>query len=107
MQGSVMCATISRHMHQFHWYSATLRITVLNAQAYTIADEQRHDRTAKRGRPLGHVGLALMALALPLLATDRGRALLASVTWSVRPAVRPRALVTSKRRRPALPAGPA
>jgi hypothetical protein len=94
-------------MHQFHWYSATLRITVLDAQAHTIADEQRRDRTTKRGRPLGRVGLALLALALPLLATDRGLALLAGVPRYVRPAVRPRALVRSKCGGPALPAGPA
>ena len=48
-QGSVMCATISRYMHQFHWYSATLRITVLNAQAYTIAPAA-HVRSAPAAR---------------------------------------------------------
>ena len=95
-------------MHQLHWYSARLRITVVRAHAHTSADERRSNRTTSRGRPLGLVGLAFMALALPVLATERGRAQLGGVlSRYLPPAVRLRALVSSRHGRPALPTGPA
>ena len=94
-------------MHQLHWHSETLRVTLVNVHAHTLPHGQRSDRTTTRGRPLARVGFALLALAFPLLATDRGRALLAAVLPRyLRQAARPRALVSSGRGGPRLPAGP-
>jgi hypothetical protein len=94
-----------RDMNQLDWCSARLSVTVIKVR--TLTDEQGPDRTTTRGRPLARVGLALIALTLPLLATDRGRALLAGVLPQyLHPAVRPRALNEGERGGPALPAGP-
>lgn len=90
-------------MYELQRYSATARITVLNVQAHTLTDEQRSDRATNQGRPLGRVGLTLVALALSLLVTDRGRALLAGVPRYVRP----RARLRSQWGGSALPDGPA
>jgi len=93
-------------MHQLHWRSETLRVTVISVHARTIHGH-RGERLTARGRPLARVGFALLALAFPLLATDQGRALLAGVLpRHLRHAVRPRDLASGGRGRPSLPAGP-
>ena len=93
---------------QVEWHAARLHITVTDVHAATIAHGQRRGRTGTRARILGRIGLSLMALVLPLLATDRGCALLAGVVPRyLRRPVQPKALVSNGRPGPALPAGPA
>lgn len=92
-------------MHQLHWQSETLHVTVVNVQLLTVPHSG--DRTTTRGRPLARVGFALVAIAFPLLATDRGRALLAGrLSRYLRQAARPKALVSSRSSGLRLPAGP-
>ncbi len=92
-------------MHQLHWHSETLRVTVVNVHADTIPHVQRGDRTTIGG-PLTRVGFALLALAFALLATGQGRALLRGVLGQRLPeAVRPRALGGGRSGAPGLPTG--
>jgi hypothetical protein len=92
-------------MRQVEWYSTRLSFTVVNV--HTIADEQRSDRTMTPRWSLGRLGFGLLALAFPLLATGKGRALLAGVLpRHLRHAVRPRGLANGQSSQPSLPAGP-
>lgn len=95
-------------MHQLHWNSETLRVTVVSVRAETVPPGERGGWTStKRLRPLARVGFALMALALLLLATGQGRGLLAGVQARYfRDAVLSKYVLDSRRRARSLPAGP-
>jgi hypothetical protein len=95
-------------MRDLHWHSETLCVTVVSVPAGTVAPEVRGDPTPRKGwLPLARVGFALLAVALPLLATGHGRALLAGVLpRPLRDAVRPKSLVSGGRAAAGLPSGP-
>ena len=95
-------------MHELHWHSETLRVTVVSVSVGTVALGEGGDRTPTKDRlPLARVGFALLALALSLLATGHGRALLVGVLpRPLRDAVRPKVLGSDGRGARGLPAGP-
>lgn len=95
-------------MHEIEWHAASLHITMVNVQAATFARAHYAGRGRTHAWQLGRLGLAFATLLLPLLGTDRGRALLAGTLSRALPSARrPRALVSGGRPGPGLPAGPA
>jgi hypothetical protein len=105
-------AIAARHNHhmlmnQLQWHSETLSVTAVTMHARTHSPREHGEQMPIKGRPLARIGFALLGLALPVLATGQGRALLAGVLARYfHYAVRPKRLVSSRRCAQGLPAGP-